>query len=219
MQALEQIARLSRNIHGTIQRVPSMNLKRTASKLLPIMVKFTNRHVFPYTTAPAIAVGPNGPLFEYHLRQWESRAKEIPLWVSVVATKELNRHKVVKTTLQKRARGAYFAALRRQGYSKDGRKISTEATMDKLGNDQEGALRGTVQLTVLDACLKVNRNELQEQMDQVVQTVIQEQEPEGGPRMEKPQMKEKVKFQIHIGRESYQKKARGQYRPLGGKGK
>jgi hypothetical protein len=176
---LLNIAKTSRVIHGTIQSGNIKQLPKSEYNTNAFKILFTPKHVFTYTTTGALLDGPNNPLFHYQLKLWE--AKTAPLWHSFVVTKDAGKMKVVKTTLQKRVRIAFWKALENRGYARDGTRLPNTDSL--LPSD--APLVGTVQFIIAKACLKTKGSDLQRQMDEMLENIIHQQNHTSGRKAER----------------------------------
>lgn len=165
----------SRIIKGTIINAPYLTIRLDD---IAFSAKFSPSHLFTFTTTACLQE--QGPLYDYHLKRWESRKE--PLWTSFVSNKDVSNKKVVKTVFEKKLRGAFLKSMEKYGYAKDGTKLRGEVSTINKNN---GDLVGTVQFMAHSQALTTKSEDLQKQMDAAVQQMIDRQTSSEGVKISK----------------------------------
>jgi hypothetical protein len=130
---------------------------------LPTVNAFATRYSKEYCYVapvhPAVEY-PTHALHSMYVKRWQARQE--PFWWNVIARKDIDNHRTVRTWAARRLRHAFVESLRKKGYAPDGNRID--------GNGQP--LIGTAQLFPHQTIMRRNFLDLVWQTDLAVDAIL-----------------------------------------------
>ncbi len=129
------------------------------SDLNAFAVKYSKEYCYVAPVHPAVEY-PTHALHSMYVKRWEARTE--PFWWNVIARKDINNHRTVRTWAARRLRHAFMESLRKKGYAPDGNRID--------GRGQP--LIGTAQLLPHQTIMRRKFVDLVWQTDLAVEAII-----------------------------------------------
>ncbi|KAE9380187.1 hypothetical protein N431DRAFT_394749 [Stipitochalara longipes BDJ] len=123
--------------------------------------KYTKEYCYVATTPPAIEY-PTHALSPMFFQRWQTRPE--PFWWSVIARKDIENHRTVRSWVTRRLRHAFIESLRKKGYAPDGNRID--------GNGKP--LIGTAQLVPHESIKTKKFSDLVYQADLTVEAILKQ---------------------------------------------
>ncbi|PMD54706.1 uncharacterized protein K444DRAFT_111422 [Hyaloscypha bicolor E] len=121
--------------------------------------KYTKEYCYVATTPPQIEY-PTDALFPMFVKRWQERQE--PFWWAVIARKDIENHRSVRSWVARRLRHAFMESLRKKGYKPDGNRI------DGYGEP----LIGTAQLLPHESIIRKEYTDLVYQTDLTVEAIL-----------------------------------------------
>ncbi|PMD27786.1 hypothetical protein NA56DRAFT_147407 [Hyaloscypha hepaticicola] len=138
------------------------------SKVSAFQCKYSKEYCYVASVHPAVEY-PTHALSLMYARRWQTRTE--PFWWNVIARKDIENHRTVRSWAARRLRHAFTESLKKMGYGPDGNRI-----------DGEGQpLIGTAQLLPHQTILKRKYVDLVWQTDMAVKAIIRKRNVDSKP--------------------------------------
>jgi hypothetical protein len=135
--------------------------------------KYSKKYCYVASVHPAVEY-PTHALHLMYAKRWQARTE--PFWWNVIARKDIENRRTVRSWVARRLRQAFTESLRKMGYGPDGNRI-----------DGEGEpLIGTAQLLPHQTIMKRKFMDLVWQTDIAVEAIIKRRNMVDPPKSSKP---------------------------------